>query len=326
MSGFEFANTYFLWLLGLIPVCIAWYVWKERKQQPSLRVSTISRLHIKALTRVQARHTLFILRMVACSALIIACARPQKSISERIINSEGIDIMITLDASGSMMAADVIPNRLEAAKQVADSFISKRVNDRIGLVLFAEEAFTASPVTIDHAALKQILRAVHTLEMADGTAIGMGLGTAMNHLKESQSKSSVIILITDGENNAGTVLPFEAAQLAKVYGIRVYTIGLVLGKSQLQLSPHLKMPSNYLSGSELLQRISLITGGKFFLANDKKGLETVFQEINLLEKTKVDVRSYRRYTEFFYPLALLASIALLLEILLRFTLFKSVLS
>lgn len=326
MMGFEFANTYFLWLLGLIPICISWYIWKNRRQQPSFRVSTISRLHVKALTRVQVRHTLFVLRMIACSALIIACARPQKSFSERIINSEGLDIMITLDVSGSMMTADVIPSRLEAAKQVADSFISKRVNDRIGLVLFAEEAFTASPVTIDHAALRQIVEAVHTMEMADGTAIGMGLGTAMNHLKEVHGKSNVIILITDGENNAGTVLPLEAAQLARAYGIRVYTIGLVLEKTQLQLSPNLKLPSNYLNGSDLLKRISTVTGGKFFVANDKKGLEMVFQEINLLEKTKADVRSYRRYTDFFYPLALLASLALLIEILLRFTFFKSVLS
>ncbi|HYV92218.1 MAG TPA: VWA domain-containing protein [Chitinophagales bacterium] len=323
---FEFANPYFLWLLGIIPVSISWYVWKNRRQQASFRVSTISRLHVRAITRVEGRHSLFALRMIACAALIIACARPQKSFLEEIINSEGIDIMLTLDVSGSMMSADVKPNRLEAAKQVADSFISKRPNDRIGLVLFAEEAFTASPVTIDHAALSQIVNGVHTMEMADGTAIGMGLGTATNHLKEIIGKSRVIILITDGENNAGTVLPLEAAQLAHALGIRVYTIGLLLDNLSNSLSEHFKLPSNYINGSQLLQRISEITGGKFFLANDKKGLESVFREIDLLEKTKADVRSYQRYSDFFFPFALFASLALLLEILLRFTYFKSVLS
>lgn len=322
---FEFANPYFLWLLGLIPVCTSWYLWKNRSQQASFHVSTLARLRMKISFRVSSRHIMFMLRMLACASLVVALARPEKSFSEKIINSEGIDVMITLDVSGSMMSADVKPNRLEAAKQVADSFISKRPNDRIGLVLFAEEAFTASPVTLDHASLMQIVDAVHTMEMADGTAIGMGLGTATNHLKQGAGQSRVIILITDGENNAGTVLPLEAAQLSAAFNIRVYTVGLLLNSVQTSLPEHFKLPSNYINGSELLQRISEITGGKFFLADDKRGLQAIFNEINSLEKTKADVKTFTRYTDFFFLFALIALLALFTEIILRLTLFKSVL-
>ena len=326
MMELEFANPLFFWLLGLVPVCCLWYAWKNREQQATLRVSTLSRLRLKGFSRTYMRHILLVLRMTALCALIIACARPQKPSSEQIINSEGIDIMITLDVSGSMMIADVKPNRLEAAKQVADSFISKRPNDRIGLVEFAEEAFTASPVTIDHTALTQIVNAVHTLAMSKGTAIGMGLGTAINHLKESQGKSRVIILITDGENNAGSVLPLEAAQLATTFGIRVYTVGLVLDNSQsssIETSRYL--PADFKNGSDLLKRISEVTQGKFYLANDKKGLEEIFDKIDRLEKTKVDVQTYQRYTEFFFPFAFIAACFLFLEVILRFTIFKSIL-
>lgn len=323
----DFADARFLWLLLLIPVCILWYIGRNKKDQPAFQIPATGKLAEKKFARVRLRHMLFILRMLACCSLIIAIARPQKTFSSQTINSEGIDIQITLDVSGSMLASDVKPNRLEAAKDVAASFISGRPNDRIGIILFAEQALTASPVTIDHVALLQILRGVHTMEMANGTAIGMGLGTAVNHLKESKSFSKVIILITDGENNAGSVLPLQAAQLAYDAGVRVYTIGLLLGKTSSEITEKLQTLSpNYLSANELLARISEVTKGKFFLANDKNELAEVFSEIGELEKTRVDVTTYTRYEDSFYPFAIIASILLLLEVILRFSLFKSVLS
>ncbi|MEO5673371.1 MAG: VWA domain-containing protein [Chitinophagales bacterium] len=323
----DFADARLLWLLLLIPVCIIWYIVRNKEDRPAFQIPATGKLREKKFARVRLRHLLFILRMLACCSLIIAIARPQKTFSSQTINSEGIDIQITLDVSGSMLASDVKPNRLEAAKDVAASFISGRPNDRIGIILFADQALTASPVTIDHVALLQILRGVHTMEMANGTAIGMGLGTAVNHLKESKSLSRVIILITDGENNAGSVLPLQAAQLAYDAGVRVYTIGLLLGKTSSEITEKLQTLSpNYLSANELLARISEVTKGKFFLANDKNELAEVFTEIGELEKTKVDVTTYTRYEDSFYPFAIIASILLLLEVILRFSLFKSVLS
>ena len=264
--------------------------------------------------------------MIACAALIIALARPQVTLSRQTIASEGMDIVLAIDVSGSMLAKDFVPNRLEAAKKVAADFISKRPNDRIGVIFFAAEAYTGCPITIDHNALKQVVENVKIGSLKDGTAIGMGLGTAANRLKESQSASKIIILVTDGENNAGTIKPLEAAQLAKALNIRTYCIGILATSAEGQ--PFTKQDSAYAAlggptAEVTLMQIAEITGGKYFRAANEKMLAGIYKEIDAMEKTKVNVTSYKRYEEHYYLFAVFAAVALLAELILRNTIFKT---
>ncbi|MBA3649599.1 MAG: VWA domain-containing protein [Chitinophagales bacterium] len=325
MMQLSFANPQFLWLLNSIPLLAAFYVWQNNRQQVSLQLSSVYGFKkAKTSYKVYLRHSTFMLRMIAVIMVIVAAARPQLVSGKKIISSEGIDIIIALDISGSMLAKDFTPNRLEAAKAIAASFIDGRPNDRIGLVLFAGQAYTACPVTIDHASLKNILAKVKAGYITDGTAIGTGLGTAANRLKNNSDKSHVIILMTDGENNAGEILPLQAAQLARSSVIRVYTIGIQLHNS------HIDPPAeNGLNGLQspaagiLLAKVAEITNGKYFRATSTKNLEDIYREIDRLEKTKVSMITTTRYEERFGWFAGLAAFAVFLELLLRYTVFKT---
>lgn len=323
----QFADPSLLWMLNGLPLFTAWYIWQHKRQQAALQLSSISFLvGAERSAKIWLRHSLFVLRMISCAALIIALARPQVTLSRQTIASEGMDIVLAIDVSGSMLAKDFVPNRLEAAKKVATDFISKRPNDRIGVVFFAAEAYTGCPITIDHHALTQVVENVKIGSLKDGTAIGMGLGTAANRLKESRSTSKMIILVTDGENNAGTIKPIDAAQLAKALNIRTYCIGILAASAEGQ--PVSRQDSAYAAlggptAEVTLMQIAEITGGKYFRAANEKKLAGIYKEIDAMEKTKVNVTSYKRYEEHFYLFALIAAAALLVELILRNTIFKT---
>lgn len=314
---------YLLLLLLLVPV-IFWYIWKMHKSDASLQIS--SHQNLKSFTksrRVRLRHLPFILRSLALILLIIAIARPQASNSWRTENSEGIDIMIAQDISGTMLADDLKPNRLEAAKDVATDFILSRPNDNIGLVVFASESFTQCPLTTDHAVLINLFKSVQYGMVPDGTAIGLGLANAINRIKEGKSKSKVIILLTDGSNNCGDIAPITAAQIAKTFGIRIYTVGV--GTSGIVNIPvptplgiqYQQMQSDF--DEKSLQDIAALTGGQYFRATDNTKLRKIYQDIDRLEKTRISVKQYNKKNEEFFWFALLSLVVLGSEILLRNT-------
>jgi Ca-activated chloride channel family protein len=273
------------------------------------------------------RHILFALRTIAITLLIIVLARPQKTDKFQDVSTEGIDIVLTQDISGSMLARDFRPDRLEAAKNIATEFISGRPYDRIGLVVFSGESFTQCPLTTDHAVLINLLREIQSGMIEDGTAIGMGLATAVNRIKDSQSKSKVIILLTDGVNNKGEIAPATAADIAKTFGIRVYTIGV--GTQGMAPYPvqtpygvqYQDMPVEIDEG--ILQQISQTTGGKYFRATDNDSLEKIYKEIDKLEKSKIDVRQFSKKEEKYLLPALIAFFMLVVEIIVRNTIFKN---
>jgi Ca-activated chloride channel family protein len=274
------------------------------------------------------RPVLLVLRILAYAALVTALARPQTSNTSENIDSEGIDIVLSIDISGSMLAEDLQPNRLEAAKKVAVDFVNKRISDRIGLVIFSGESFTQCPITTDHAVLENQIMQVKSGMLQDGTAIGMGLATAVDRLRSSKAKSKVIILLTDGVNNTGLVDPITALEIAKAFKIRVYTIGIgTYGKAPFPMT----MPDGSIQmqmqdvqiDEPLMKKISSETGGKYFRATNTVALQRIYNEIDKLEKTKVEITSYKRYAEHFFPLAMLALACLLLEVVLRYTAFRS---
>jgi len=268
------------------------------------------------------------MRALALVCIIIALARPQASNSWRTQNAEGIDIMMTLDLSGTMMAEDLKPNRLEAAKAVASEFILSRPTDNIGLVVFARESFTQCPLTIDHAVLINLFNGVKFGLIEDGTAIGLGLANAVNRIKESKAKSKIIILLTDGSNNCGDIAPITAAEIAKTFGVRIYTIGV--GTTGIVNIPvptpmgvqYQQMQSEF--DSKSLQQIANMTGGKYYNATDNTKLRRIYQDIDKLEKTKISVQQYSKKEEQFYLFALLALIFLSLEILFRNTICRKI--
>lgn len=325
----HFAQPLFLYLLLIIPLFIIWYWFKQRKSKPEMQVSSIEAFKlVKQTLRQRLRHLLFAIRMLIYFLLIVALARPQSSSSRQDINIEGIDIMLATDISSSMLAEDLRPNRLEAAKNVAVDFIEGRPNDRIGLVVFSAESFTHCPLTTDHTVLKNLFKSIKTGMVEDGTAIGNGIATAVGSLKESKALSKVIILLTDGENNRGQVDPLTAAELAKLFKIRIYTVGVgTIGTApypfqtmfgiQYQNVP-VKIDEN------LLQKLSAMTDGKYFRATNNRKLADIYKEIDSLEKSKIDVTVYSKKKEEFLPLALLAACLLILEILLRHTIFRSI--
>ena len=329
LENITFANPEFFWLLLLLPVALLWYFFKRKEQTASLRISSIKGFS-KGDIFPKLRHLLFILRLVSLAAIIVAMARPQtEDISTRTKTTKGIDIVMAIDVSSSMLARDLKPNRLSALKEVASDFITKRPNDRIGIVAYAGEGYTKTPITSDKSIVLGAIGEITYGQLNDGTAIGMGLATAVNRLKESKAISKVIILLTDGVNNSGFIEPRTAADLAVEFGIKTYTIGL--GTNGNALTPiSYNADGSFRYGmrqveieEELLKEIAKVTGGKYFRATNNEKLEAIYDEINKLEKTEVEEFKYYRYEEKFRPWILLAGGLLLLEWFLRNTLFRS---
>ena len=330
-NDIQFAEKHWFWLMCLLPLMIIWYIWRLKKNEGELNYSSFTLFgKIKSSGRAKFRHVLFVLRLLSFAFLIAALARPQSRSSWKDSKTEGIDIVISMDVSPSMLAKDFKPNRLEAAKDVMADFIDARPNDRIGLVIFGGEAFTQCPLTSDHKVLKNMIPAIKPGMVADGTAIGLGLATAVGRIKESKAKSKVIILISDGVNNMGEVAPLTAAELAKTMAARVYCIGV--GTRGKALTPIARYSENeyeydYVDvdiDEKTMTEISDMTGGKYFRATDKESLINIYREIDKMEKTIISEKSFTNKAEHFLPLALAAAVLLLLEFLLRFTLFRSI--
>ena len=325
-----FANPSYLYLLLLLIPIIGWYIWKLRKSQASLQVSSSQAFDMPGTTsfKVYLRHLPFVLRMLAIALLIVILARPQSTNSWQNSTSEGIDIVLAMDISSSMLAEDLKPNRLEAAKDVAASFINGRPNDNVGLVLFAAESFTQCPLTTDHTVLLNLFKDIQCGMIQDGTAIGLGLANSVSRIKDSQAKSKVIILLTDGVNNAGEIAPVTAAEIAKTFGIRVYTIG-VGTKGQAPYPFQTAFGVQYQNipveiDEPTLKQISSTTGGQYFRATDNTSLKGIYEEIDQMEKTKISVQEYSKKQEEYKNLALLVFALLLIEVLLRNTLLRNI--
>ncbi len=328
MIGITYAEPLFLWLLVLIPGMIAFYVLRQQNTSASIRMPGLEPFNKTRKTfRHYLRHFLFALRTIAAAFLIIVLARPQKTDKFQNVTTEGIDIILTLDISGSMLARDFKPDRLEASKNVATEFISGRPYDRLGLVVFSGESFTQCPLTTDHAVLINLMREIQSGMIEDGTAIGNGLATAINRIKDSEAISKVIILLTDGVNNRGEIAPSTAADIAKTYGIRVYTIGVgTRGTAPYPVQTpfgiqYQNMPVEI--DEAILKDIASKTGGSYFRATDNDKLVQVYAEIDKLEKSKIDVRQFTRKEEKFLLPAIFAFLMLALEAILRLTIFKN---
>lgn len=317
-----FAHPYYFLLLLLLIPAILWYVLKRKQRYASLQVSnTFAFKQMPKTWKQRCQHLPFVLRCLVCSLVVVVLARPQSVDSWQNTSTEGIDIVVALDISTSMLAEDLKPNRLEAAKSIASSFVADRHNDNIGLVLFAGESFTQCPLTTDHAVLMNLFGSIQCGMIEDGTAIGLGLANAVSRVKDSQAKSKVIILLTDGTNNRGDIDPLTAAELAKTFGIRVYTIGV--GKKGKAPYPFQTANGVVYQNVEVnideepLKQIASLTGGVYFRATDNATLAGIYQEIDQLEKTKMQVREYSKRQEEFRPFAMAAFLLLLIEIMLR---------
>ncbi|HPP89431.1 MAG: VWA domain-containing protein [Tenuifilum sp.] len=319
-----YANPKLLYLLLLIPVLVGWYIYRLHKSRAALVISTAKHFdNTGKSVKVYLRHLPFALRMLALALAIIALARPQSTNIQRNVTTEGIDIVLSLDVSGSMLARDFKPDRLEAAKSLGINFISGRANDRIGLVIFAGESFTLCPLTTDRATLINQFKAVDIGVLEDGTAIGSGLATAISRIKDSDAKSKVIILLTDGVNNRGEIAPMTAAEMAKTFGIRVYTIGVgTYGTAPYPVQTPFGTRYQDVQveiDEDLLKGIAQMTGGEYFRATNNKALEQVYQKIDQLEKSKIEVNEYAKREENYRGWLLAAFILLLLEFVLRRT-------
>jgi len=328
MTVIKFAEPLFLYLLIIVAGMIAFYVLKQHKTNASLQMPGIQAFGDTGNTfRNYLRHILFALRTLAVTLLIVVLARPQKTDIFQDVTTEGIDIILILDISGSMLARDFNPDRLEASKNVATEFISGRPYDRMGLVVFSGESFTQCPLTTDHAVLINLMREIQSGMIEDGTAIGMGLATGINRIKDSDAKSKVIILLTDGINNRGEIAPATAADIAKTFGIRVYTIGV--GTQGMAPYPvqtafgiqYRNMPVEI--DEAILKEIAEKTGGKYFRATDNTKLVQVYSEIDKLEKSKIDVKQFARREEKYLIPAIIAFSLLTLEVLLRLTIYRN---
>lgn len=330
-SNITFEDPQFFWLLLLMPMTIAWYVIKRHQQTAELKMSSIKGFEQNPGSKVWLRHVLFVLRLSAMALIITALARPRSvNVSTQTNTSRGIDIVMAIDVSASMLARDLSPNRLEATKDVAAEFIRERPSDRFGLVVYSGESFTQTPITSDK---NIVLGALDGIQYSDilegGTAIGMGLATSVNRLKDSKSESKVIILLTDGVNNSGFIDPKIASELAAEYEIKTYTIGV--GSNGMAMSPVALLANGNFQyrnvpveiDEDLLKEIADATGGRYFRATDNEKLEAIYEEIDALEKTEIEEFRFYNYDEKFRPLVLIAGILLMLEILLRFSLFRS---
>ncbi len=326
-----FANKEFLWLLLTLPLLAAYYYFKKNKLKPTLHYSSF--LLIKDIPpsfKVQSRFFPYALRLLSIAFLIIALARPQSVSSGRDVQTEGIDIMVSLDVSLSMLAKDFKPNRLEVAKEVLQEFVNNRPNDRIGMVIFGGEAFTQCPLTTDHKILKTLINRVKAGSLGQGTAIGLGLANAVARLKDVDSKSKVIILVSDGVNNTGEIDPLTAGEMAKTYNIKVYTIGVGSRGKALQpvaMYPNGELQYDYVDveiDEALMKKISDETGGKYFRATDNKSLRQIYQEIDKMEKNIILEKNYTNRTDLYYPLVLTAIILLFIEFILQKTYYKTI--
>ena len=331
MEKITFLNPEFFWLFLLMPVAIAWLFWKRNQQTATLKMSSLQGFKGSDSLLTKLKPGLYVLRIVALSLLIVALARPRTvDISNKTKTTKGIDIVVAIDVSGSMLAKDLKPNRMEALKRVASVFVDERPNDRIGLVVYASEAYTKSPVTSDKAVIQEAIKSIkYDNILQDGTGIGMGLATAVNRLKDSKAKSKVVILLTDGVNNAGFIEPETASDIAQQYGIKVYTIGV--GSNGMAESPYAIGPNGQLLfqmmkveiDEKLMRNIALKTGGKYFRATSNDKLAQIYGEINKLETTEIEELKFYDYDEKFRPFVLLAGFLLLLEIGLRNTVYRS---
>jgi Ca-activated chloride channel homolog len=325
----QFANPGYLWLLLLIPALVAWHFWRAKKGVASIRHASLTLVDgLPAGWRIRLRHAPFFIRMAAFALLIVAFARPQTSARGENVFREGIDITMALDISGSMLAEDFRPNRLEAAKNVAEEFIKGRMSDRIGLVIFAGESFTQCPLTTDYDVLIDLLKKVKMGNLRDGTAIGEGIANAVNRMKTSTAKSRVMILLTDGVNNMGAIDPATAAEIARAFGIRIYAIGVgtrgmapypVQTPFGIQYQP---MPVEI--DEEMLKQVSASTGGQYFRATSNQKLRDIYTEIDKMERTKIEVQEFHRYTELFYPYVAWALALVVLEFLLAGFVFRKI--
>jgi Ca-activated chloride channel family protein len=332
MEKISFLNPEFFWLFLLIPLAIAWLWWKNKEQTATLKISSVKGFKGSKSILAKLKPYLSGLRILSLCFLIIALARPRTvDISNQTKTTKGIDIVMAIDLSSSMLAKDLKPNRMEALKEVATNFVDARPNDRIGVVVYAGEAYTKTPVTSDKAIVKQAISDIKFDNvLQDGTGIGMGLTTAVNRLKDSKAKSKIIILLTDGVNNSGFIEPETASEIAKEYGIKVYTIGL--GTNGMAEFPYAYAPNGkgFLYrmlpveiDQELMKTIAKNTGGKYFRANNNSKLESIYNEINKLETTEIEELKYYDYDEKYRLLVIIAGILLLIEIALRNTIFKS---
>lgn len=330
-NDIQFAEKQWFWLMGILPLMIIWYIWRLKKREGEFNYSSFVLFHkIKSSAKAKFRHSLFVMRLLAFALIIAALARPQSRSSWKNSKTEGIDIVISLDVSLSMLAKDFKPNRMDVAKDVIIDFIDARPNDRIGLVIFGGVAFTQCPLTNDHKVLKNMFPQIKAGSLDQGTAIGLGLATAVARIKDSKAKSKVIIFVSDGVNNVGEIAPLTAGELAKQYGVRVYCIGV--GSKGKALQP----VAIYAAGEyeydyvdvdideKTMTEISDMTGGQYFRATNKESLVNIYKEIDKMEKTIISEKSFTNKAEHFLPLALAAAVLLLLEFLLRFTIFRAV--
>ncbi|SHI64650.1 Ca-activated chloride channel family protein [Mesonia phycicola] len=330
-NNITFENPQWFWLFLFFPILIAWYIWKRNLQTPEVKISSIKGFKVKQSLLPRLRPLLFVLRLICLALLITGMARPRTvDVTSKTKKTQGIDIIMAIDVSPSMLARDLKPNRLEALKSVASEFIDGRPNDRIGLVVYAGESFTKTPITSDKAIVQSALRDINYSDLLDnGTAIGMGLATSVNRLKDSKAKSKVIILLSDGVNNSGFIDPKIATELAVEYDIKVYTIGLgsngtAMGPIGIDASGQLRYgPTKVEIDEELMTQIAEQTKGQYFRATNNEKLEAIYEEINKLEKTEVEESKYYNYEEKYRPLVILAGLLFLVEIILRNTVFRS---
>ena len=331
MKEVSFLNPEFFWLFLLLPAVVLWQLWKSKQQSPTLKISSVKGFKAQKSLLAKLKPFLFVLRLLALSSLIIAIARPRKvDISSQTKSTKGIDIVMAIDVSGSMLAKDLKPNRMEALKKVAENFVEGRPNDRIGIVVYASEAYTKTPVTSDKAIIQEAIQSIkYDNVLQDGTGIGMGLTTAVNRLKDSKAKSKVIILLTDGVNNAGFIEPETASQIAREYGIKVYTIGI--GTNGNAMFPYAYAPNGGFLfrmmpveiDVNLLQTIAKNTGGKYFRASSNSKLESIYKEINKLETTEIQELKFYDYDEKYRLFVWIAGILVLIEFGLRNTIYRS---
>lgn len=324
-----FANPTYLYLLFLLIPIIGWYIWKIRHADASFQISSNHDFDAVPVSyKVYLRHLPFVLRMFAVAVLILVLSRPQSTDNWENSSTEGIDIVLAMDISGSMLAEDLKPNRLEASKDVAASFINGRPTDNIGLVVFSGESFTQCPLTTDHTVLLNLFKDIQSGMIEDGTAIGLGLANSVSRIKDSQAKSKVIILLTDGSNNMGEIAPVTAAEIAKTFGIRVYTIGVgTEGEAPYPFKTAFGVQYQNIPvqiDEETLRKIATTTGGQYFRATDNKSLGGIYAEIDEMEKTKISIQEFSKKQEEYKYFALLAFLILLFEIILRNTLLRNI--
>ena len=326
-KNINFAQPWMLLLLALLPLLAWWHFSKQLRRQASLSISSFSKVRGLHSWKTRLQPLPFICRLLCIACIIIALARPQTRNDEELVSGEGVDIVLAIDVSGSMLAQDFSPNRMEAAKEVAANFVANRPTDRIAVVIFSGESFTLCPLTTDQLVLKTQIYNIQSGLLEDGTAIGSGLATSVDRLRSSKSKSKVVILLTDGENNGGQIPPLTAKELAKATGVKVYTIGVgtegyAQTPMQTQTGSVVMQREKVNIDEKLLTQIANETGGKYFRAKDNESLKNIYSDIDKLEKSRIEVTALKRYSEKFFPFAIAALAFLMTEMILRFTVFK----